>query len=226
MTGVQLTGGVRPGTSAKTSLATALHASTEVLCSASPAVVDQLMEQLLLSGEVVIDGLPDDVDPDESECDDVVDAEVDFGDDDAERNEPDSYSAFDDGQSPFRQCLYELRVVKGEGDRLPCEAPDDGWGAARGVTAFGSAALRRLDGRRNCYRAVAKWIGDRLSRPRGSEPVRELLDGVEHVTQKDFLADRSKDELKGVDAASFSRYVEGAVLSWGDVSVPLRALFR
>lgn len=226
MIGVQLTGELRPETSAKTILGTALHASTEMLCSASPAVVDQLLEQLLASGDVAIDGLPEDVEPDELECDDLVDAELDFADDDDERNEPDPHLVFDDGQSPFQQGMYELCVTKGEDGRLTCEAPDDGWGAARGVTAFGSAALRRLDGRRNCYRAVAKWIGDRLSRPRGSEPVRELLDGVEPVTQKDFLAGRSKDELKGVDAASFSRYVEGAVLSWGDVSVPLRALFR
>ena len=226
MIGVQLTGELRPETSAKTILGTALHASTEMLCSASPAVVDQLMERLLASGDVVIDGLPEDVEPDELECDDLVDAELDFADDDEERNEPDPHPVFDDGQSPFRQGLYELRVTKGEDGRLTCEAADDGWGAARGVTAFGSAALRRLDGRRNCYRAVAKWIGERLARSEGSEPGRELLEGDEPVVQKAFLASRSKGELKGVDAASFSRYVEGATLSWEDVSVPLRALFR
>ena len=193
----------------------ALVIGAAALLSASPEETDACLEELLQSGDITFDLLPED---DEIPLEEESDSDADFlADDDAPQDSSRESVDGDDSDedSPFAQeDHYVIRIAGISNRRIRCIPPTNSWAAAKGVTPKGTKALETVSKRVQILSQVAVWLECRFGERLGLG-LDSFLDGWSPVEPILFRKDC------GVSPSDFTRSIRNVRLAWTEGSVPL-----
>ena len=224
---------------AKVELSTRIQASTFLRADCATQV--QVLQALVASFRIVVE--TDAEEENVAEIADVAegdyDSEVDFVDDDENRDEDDSCGAYaapnGEEASPLDSILrgYEIRIVEKAPGRWVCIPPRNPL-LGYCPNGFDSEAHQILEAVRKqfaFYEAVAKWLqsegNEVLESPAAFRGNHKTMTQTGFVTS-DFCANfRSKkaEPSKKADTGNIHAYCQNCRLVWGHASLPLASIF-
>lgn len=208
-----------------------LQEQLALFCKQGPAFQLRKLAELVQCGaiEMAAVPVPEEEDPDPGDPDGC---EAELADEDV--LEPDDRD-MDGLEERFpAPDVFELRV-RPTAAGPACDPPDCLCGAARSLTQAGSQFLLAGMRRHEVHREIAAWLESERGDLLAGGPA--ALSGAKGPSQRDFARAhllrlfgpvlREQGEEKAVDraAALLSVCLQGARLSWGNVSVPLQCVF-